>query len=114
MAQGEPVVTNEERHKYFFEADEKRRKAVCELERLRRKGRAVAQLCDDIRAVFSRTNPEDMANDWMARLRFIRERNNPWPDTGEESPNNLVRTIEQAVRDELQAEQEMNRLRGLP
>lgn len=63
MPQSKYEVTEEEKLKHFFEADQKISKAVSELEHLRRKGRAIADFCEKVKDVFGRTRPEEMAKD---------------------------------------------------
>ncbi len=107
------VMTEEERNRNFFEADERERKSVSELEHLRRKGRAISEFCSEIRDIFGKTNAEDMARAWGEKLNFLRSQFKPWPDTGEDALGALARAIGEQLRELREAEEERNRLRGI-
>jgi hypothetical protein len=107
------LLTEEEKNKNFFEADQKIRKAVSEFEHLRRKGRKIADFCEEVRNIFGRTHAEEMATNWEVKLSSLHDRFNPWPDISESALTAFVSAIREQEREVRESQEEMNKLRGL-
>jgi hypothetical protein len=107
------VLSEEEKNRHFFEADQRIRKAVSELEHLRRKGRDISGFCEEIRNVFAGTQAEEMATNWESKLSSLRDQFKPWPDTSELALASVVLAIREQLREVRESQEEMNRLRGL-
>ena len=107
------VLSEEEKNKHFFEADQRITKARSELEHLRRKGREISAFCDRVRDIFGRTHAEEMATDWETKLAFLRDQFRPSPDTSESALTAFVSAILEQAKEVREVQEEMSRLRGL-
>ncbi len=107
------VLTDEEKHKNFFEADQRIARAVSEIEHLRLKGLRIRDICGTIRDIFDHTQAADMVAAWDLKKTVAPDRFASMPDLSEAGLASFVSAICDELSKLHEAQEEYNRLRGV-
>lgn len=107
------MLTDEQKYRNFFKADQRIGKSVSEIEHLRLEGLRIRDICGTIKDIFDHTQASDMVASWETKKSVAPDAFTSWPDLSEAGLSSFISAIRDQLRELREAHEEKNRLRGV-